>query len=218
MDNRIKIGDKLCIVMKSRTSGKERMSVSQLLEDCGGGEYIISTPISKGRLIPIRPGTEIKLIYYRKNGIFSFGAKVTERKGGRLPTMKVQALSAPQRTQRRDYYRLEAVLSVKVYYRPEPESSELAVMECVTLDISAGGLKLASDVNIEEDEHIICEINILDKVLSINGKVIRNLAVYNQEYEYELGVQFVGLNEKTRLELISFIFEEERKLKRKGLI
>jgi c-di-GMP-binding flagellar brake protein YcgR len=214
----IKIGEKLCIALAGKNAKDIGLPVSQLIENCGTGKFVIAMPILKGRLVPLHIGSEIKLVYYRKNGIYSFRAKITGRKGGRLPNLRIQALSPPNKNQRRDYFRLNMVLTTNVFYKPEPESQRLSNIKCVTLDISAGGLRLASNVEIKKDDYIICEINIMDKVLSINGRTVRSTAVYNEEYEYEIGVQFIGLHEKTRSELISFIFEEERKLKRKGLI
>jgi c-di-GMP-binding flagellar brake protein YcgR len=214
----IKIGEKLCIAIGGNNTKDIGSPVSQLIENCGNGEFVIAMPILKGRLVPLHIGTEIKIVYYRKNGIYSFRAKVTGRKGGRLPNLRIQAMSPPHKNQRRDYFRLNTVLTTNVFYKPQPESQHLADIKCVTLDISAGGLRLASNVEIKKDDYIICEINIMDKILSINGRVVRSTAVYNEEYEYEIGIQFIGLDEKTRLKLISFIFEEERKLKRKGLI
>lgn len=223
MDIPIKIGEKLDIVIKNKVSKGEGMPVSQVMESCGSNEFIVAMPICKGELIPLHIGEEIKLLYYRRNGIYSFWAKVVDRRKGKLPWMKIRALSEPQKTQRRDYYRLEMVFRVKVHYNPksetqQSENEQLVSMKCFTLDISAGGLRLASNIELQKDDLIVCEIALPDKTFSVNGKVIRSIAVYNLEYQFEIGVQFIGLDEKTRLWLINFIFEEERKLIRKGLI
>lgn len=210
-------GEKLHVIIRGKEQGKKRVMVSQVLEDAREGVLVIAMPIFKRRLVPIKTDRTIEIMFYRDNGVYEFEARVVGRSGGRIPNLKVQALTSVKKSQRRDYYRLNTVLPVKVSIS-NSEGEESVIIRCLTLDLSAGGMRLASDRDIEKDCIINCDMMLSNKPYSVKAKVVRSTAVYNQEYAFEIGVQFIELKEKVRCSIIGFIFEEQRKLKRKGLI
>jgi len=214
----VSVGEKLYIVLMDRNSKEKAMLVSQVMEELGDGLFVIAMPMIGGELEPIQIGKEVALVYYRENGVFEFRAKVIGRSEEKLPSLSIQALTPVKKSQRRNYYRLNTVLSVLIYYITPPENVSVQSFKCFIIDISAGGMRLASTVDIKKDSIILCKLELMDKPLSIKAKVIRNTAVNNQKYDYEIGTQFLDLDEKIRGEIIGFIFEKQRKLKRKGLI
>lgn len=216
MDIPVVTGEKLHVIIRGKGPGKQRIMVSQVLEDSRNGVLTIAMPIQRGRLVPIKQEKEVGIMFYRDNGVYEFEARVIGRSGGRIPSLKIQVLSPIKKSQRRDYYRLNTVLPVQVHISYSEE--DCIVVKCLTLDFSAGGMRLASDRNIEKDCIVTCYLVLSGKPLTVKAKVIRNTTVYSKEYAYEIGVQFVELNEKVRSGIIGFIFEEQRKLKRKGLI
>lgn len=210
-------GERLHIFLKGRRSDKRRIMTSQVLEDIKENVLTIATPMLGGRLIPIRDNRVINVLFYRSDGIYEFEAQVIGRSGGRIPSLKILALSPIQRNQRRDYFRLSTVRPVQVSIECN-SGEEPSVLEYLTLDLSAGGMKLTGRRDIEKGCIIYCEIVLADRPLKVKAKVQRNIAVYNKEYDYEIGIQFIELDEKVRSWIIGYIFEEQRKLKRKGLI
>lgn len=211
------IGEKLHIVLDNKEPGKQRFMVSQVLEKSHGGTLVIAMPILQGRLVPIRVNKIINIVFYRPNGVYEFKAQVAGRSKGKVPSIQIQALSPIKKTQRRNYFRLNTILPVQVSINCVP-GEECAVFNCLTLDISAGGMRLASNKDIDEGCTIGCDLVLAGKPLSVKAKVVRRSAVYNKEYAFEIGVQFIRLEEKVRCGIIAFIFEEQKKLKKKGLI
>ncbi len=212
------IGEKLDIILMSRNLKEKAVLVSQIMEDYGNGSFVIAMPMIRGRLVPLKTNKNIAIVYYRDNGIFEFMAKVIEKDGGRLPSIKVQALTPVKKSQRRNYYRLNTVVEVLVSNYAPQENKNFHRTKCLTLNISAGGMKLASDDEIEKGSIVLCEFRLTNKKHLIAAKVIRCKAVSDKKYAYEIGVQFLELDEKTRGEIAGYIFEQQRKLKRKGLI
>lgn len=213
----LNLGEKLHLYVLARDRKKGPIMVSQVMECPGDDIFIIAMPMMEGRLVPVHTNKEIRLAYYRENGVYEFTAKVLGRSGGRLPTLRVKALSEAIKSQRREYYRLNTVLPVNIVIAPNGEE-EPQVVKCLTLDISAGGMRLASGSGIKKDSLLTCELELSGKALAIKAKVIRSAAVYNEEYLYEIGVQFMELDEKMRKEIIGYIFEQQIKMIQKGLM
>ena len=217
MDIALNLGEKLHLYVLAGDRKRSPVMVSQVMECPGGNIFIIAMPMLEGRLVPVQTNKEVRLAYYRDNGVYEFTAKVLGRSGGKLPSLRVKALTEPVKSQRREYYRLNTVLPVNIVIEPRGEEGAQAV-KCLSLDISAGGMRLASGRGLKKDSLLTCEMELSGKAFKIKAKVIRSTAVYNEEYKYEIGVQFVELDEKVRKEIIGYIFEQQVKMIQKGLI
>ncbi len=216
MDIPVTIGEKL-LITKNKKSKKQYSMVSQVLGGCHGGILTIAMPMLRGKLVPLWPGGVIDILFYKENGIYEFKGRVISRSGGRIPSLKVRVIPPLKKSQRRDYYRLSTILPVLLHVDCSTENGKKTI-KCCTLDLSAGGMRLASDKDLEKGCIVFCSLVLEGKLFSIKAKVVRSNAVYNKEYNYEIGIQFLGLNEKMRSEIIGYIFKEQSKLKRKGLI
>ena len=212
------LGEKLHLYILTGERKRSPKMISQVMECPGDDTFIIAMPMLEGRLVPVQTDREIRLAYYRENGVYEFTERVVGRSGGKLPSLRVKALSGPVKSQRREYYRLNTVLPVNIVIEPEGEEDAPRVVKCLTLDISAGGMRLASGRGMKKDSPLTCELKLPGKVLTLKATVIRSTAVYNEEYSYEIGVQFVELDEKVRKEIIGYIFEQQIRMIQKGLM
>lgn len=213
----LNLGEKLHLYVLAGDRKRSPAMVSQVMECLGDDIFIIAMPMLEGRLVPIQTKKEIRLAYYRDNGVYEFTAKVLGRSGGKLPSLRIKALSEAVKSQRREYYRLNMVLPVDIVIVPKGEE-EPQLVKCLTLDISAGGMRVASGRSIKKDSRLTCEMELSGKAFKIKARVIRSTAVYNEEYSYEIGIQFEELDEKVRKEIIGYIFEQQIKMIQKGLI
>ena len=207
------IGQKLQIQTFDNYIDKNKILVSQLLEVKSKGECFIAIPIHDGNLVPIPVGAEI-LVYYNieTKGVFYFRAKVLERTRDRVPHLKVRQIDETQIIQRRNYYRLEVKLPVEIY-------NQNISVKGFTKDISGGGLKIILDKSIEESENLFTKIIIEDTELIIKCKLLKKFNNQSREASnYETGVQFLEIDEKTRNCIVSYIFKQQRILRLKGLI
>jgi c-di-GMP-binding flagellar brake protein YcgR len=139
-------------------------------------------------------------------------------------------MSDLKKFQRRQYFRLECTLDIE-YRRLEDsdvekikEDPELIrdIMEsepftsAIVLDISGGGVRFASEEKLEPDSNILVDLNIStesgQKVYGVMAKVLSSGRIINKDHMYEQRVEIAG---HTREAIIKFIFEQERRLRKK---
>jgi len=180
---------------------------------------LIASPIYEGKLYPIHVGTLIAVSFTKSNNFFEFTAKVIGRENkDNLAMLKIQAISSIIKIQRREFFRFEVNLPVN--YRVIESvnmKSNHEYMETVTRDLSGGGLCMRLKEPVEINKYLECELNLPDKIKFI-GKVVR-LTEYETlqgPYKYEIGVSFVRIDEAMREKVISYIFQEQRRLLKKG--
>lgn len=180
---------------------------------------LIASPIYEGKLYPIHVGTLIAVSFTKSNNFFEFTAKVIGRENkDNLAMLKIQAISSIINIQRREFFRFEVNLPVN--YRVIESvnmKSNHEYMETVTRDLSGGGLCMRLKEPVEINKYLECELNLPDKIKFI-GKVVR-LTEYETlqgPYKYEIGVSFVRIDEAMREKVISYIFQEQRRLLKKG--
>ncbi|MEW9124646.1 MAG: PilZ domain-containing protein [Thermotaleaceae bacterium] len=198
---------------------KNKQLISQVLDIVDDKHIFIAAPILNNVIVPIPIGSIIRIIYFKKNmGVFSFVAKVVGRKNIEdIYYLKIQRTGNIEKTQRRNFFRLDAVLKATINVLKGNEKEGMAI-EALIKDISGGGAKIISKVRLEPESIIHLKIHIERGVIIAEGKVIRCIPFKHEDYPYEIGVIFENLHESIRNEIISFIFEYQRKMRKKGLI
>lgn len=193
--------------------------ISQVLDIIDDEHMLVAAPIVNNVILPIPIGSSIRIIYFKKNtGVFSFVAKVVGRKNIEdIYYLKIQRTGSIEKTQRRNFFRLDAVLNVTVNVLKAKEKEGMSI-EALIKDISGGGAKIISKARLEPESIIQLKIEIEGGVIAAEGKIIRCIPFNHEDYPYEIGIIFENLHEKARNEIISFIFEYQRKMRKKGLI
>lgn len=179
----------------------------------------IASPIYEGKLYPIHNGTLIAVSFTKNKDFFEFTAKVIGRENrDNLAMLKIQAISSIIKIQRREFFRFEVNLPVKFRVIESVNMKcDQEYIETVTRDLSGGGLCMRLKEPIEIGKYLECELNLPDKIKFI-GKVVRFTQYERMQgaYKYEIGVSFVRIDEVMREKVISYIFQEQRRLLKKG--
>ncbi|AIS52509.1 putative glycosyltransferase [Thermoanaerobacter kivui] len=189
----------------------QTMYSSQVQDISKDGSILIDTPIYSGHLVPVRVGSIIQVIYFTKQGLFTFYAKVLNRFSGKLPLLEIMPISSVERLQRRQYFRLEKIIPFTYTIKDDEEGK---VYKGIIQDISGGGLRCKVDKKLEIGTVINCNFT-LNKEISVSGKVVRFEELL--EKGYEIGLCYIDIDEKMREKIISYIFEEQRKSRLKGI-
>ncbi|EGD52890.1 type IV pilus assembly PilZ [Thermoanaerobacter ethanolicus JW 200] len=189
----------------------QNMYSSQVQDISKNGTILIDTPVYSGHLVPVRIGSIVQIIYFTKQGLFTFYAKVLNRFSGKLALLEIMPISSVERLQRRQYFRLEKVIPFTYTISGGEEDK---VYKGLIQDISGGGLRCKVDKKLEVGTIINCVFT-LDQEITVSGKVVR----YEELLEkgYEIGLCYVDIDEKVREKIISYIFEEQRKSRQKGI-
>jgi c-di-GMP-binding flagellar brake protein YcgR len=93
-------------------------------------------------------------------------------------------------------------------------------MTTVSVNISGGGICLRIEEKIDIGRLVECVVDTdADRKISFIGKVVRcEKSEIESKYRYEAGIDYTRIEDKEREAVVRFIFEEQRKLRKKGLI
>lgn len=239
----IEVGNKIDIrivnqIENVKTTGEPpHIYKSQLLDFFENGDIEISMPSENGqiRLLPL--GLRYELVFYTKSGLYRGYGEVKERYKTDNRFMLRVALHTPlNKYQRREYYRLNCAMEAAFYIINKEiamlehtdeietalrESEEAAgeKMSAYVRDISGGGMRFVTDVELPEDSYILVYIRLGEKaqdaVYPIVGRVISSGKVEDvTPAKYEQRVEFILKDSRVREDIIRFIFKEERKARR----
>ncbi|MGB9679869.1 MAG: flagellar brake protein [Thermoanaerobacteraceae bacterium] len=192
--------------------GKSKVTYSSQIQDIAkDGTLLIDTPIYNGHIVPVRIGSIIQIIYFTKEGLYTFYAKVLNRFSGKLFLLQVEAISQVEKLQRRQYFRLERIIPFTFTIQNDPEDK---IYEGVIEDISGGGLRSRIRNKLSIGDILNCKFK-LDTEINVLSKVIRFEELEGKEYE--IGLCYMYVDNKTREKIISYIFQEQRKNRIKGI-
>lgn len=214
------IGDKVNV--KAMDKSNKHIYVSQITDICEDEIIEISFPIHKNKTIYFINGEKLILVIGKQDAVFEFQAVVVEKKYENIPIMRLKVVSEPIRIQRRNFYRLKIVKPVEYRIINNLKDSEEEMPkynEGVLLDISEGGLMFCTKKEMEESDLLELIIDIgINKGLKLKGIIVRKQYNADKSGLYEYGVRFSEINKKARNLLMKYIYEEQRKLLKKGML
>ncbi len=218
-------------------------SVDQLLKNEKGKKYttrvydILSDdrlelvmPMEKSKLILLPVDGEYDLCLYTKQGLFQCYARIYDRyKSNNVYVIALELTSNLRKHQRREYFRFGCMLELKVreLKAEEVQAAEngknlivpgLPLRRAIASDLSGGGMRFVTTEKYEEGSYVYSNFNLTSegttREYEVVSKVMTTLEVPNRPDEYEHRVQFANMDRDTREEIIRYIFEEERRIRR----
>ena len=192
-------------------------------------------PMEKSKLILLPVNAEYDLYFYTQAGLYQCFANVIDRyKSDNQFILLMELTSNLRKFQRREYYRLSCALEMSS--RPL-EKEELNIVEkgnnylvpglplkrSVIVDISGGGIRFIGDYAYEPDSLVCCKYNLVvdgnAKEYTLIAKVLMVRELEDRPGVFEHRAQYINIDTSEREEIIRFIFEEERKHRKreKGL-
>lgn len=192
----------------------------------------IIMPMEKTKLILLPVDSEYDMIVYQESGLYQCLVRIIDRyKSNNVFILVVELVSNLRKYQRREYYRFSCALEMCARNLQEEElqavennlpyalTPGLPLKQSIIVDISGGGLRFLSSQRYEPDNLLYITYHLLNnnerKFYEILGKVLAVKELENRKGTYEHRVQYYDMNSKTREEIIKYIFEEERKNRRK---
>ncbi len=213
----LKVGDNISIEIQKNDSSYLRLksNVQKIFSD---NKIAISTPILEGKLFPIQVGTKIYIIFNKKNtGKYYFMGEVIKRENmSRLSLLYINKIGKIRKLQRRSYYRLNIVLNVTLDIIEN--NSSIKTIDCITKDISGGGIRAICKEKIPVGSTVSCKIPLDNECITVLGEIIRSQKLNDSLINYDTAIKFYEFEENKRTKLIKFIFDKQSKLIKKGLI
>ncbi len=196
---------------------------------------MIYVPTSNGRHMFAPVETELELTFHMSRWIFRAEGIVTKtERQGSISLMYIVLSTGLTRVQRREYYRLEC--TIPMAYRVVDESviqaktnedaqlilqneSSAAVRGFGTiLDISGGGARIVSANSLEGVKYIQLTFKVLFKDVMTEMQVFADIirsSYLEDEKKYIHHMQFCYKEERTKENIIGYVFEEERRIRKK---
>lgn len=213
--------------------------VSQLDEIKGNDEVIIHMPMYQGKMVLLTAGTCYDLVFYTKNGLYQAVGHVMERyKEDNFFFLKIALLTPLKKYQRREYFRLGCMLDMEVYEIDREsalklDSSELELRICgdvetimteakaLIVDISGGGIRFIGDKRYEEEQSLVIHTLLSNETthqeLTVAISVVSSRRIDNDTSRFETRAEFLNVGEWLREEIIKYIFDEDRKIRKKDI-
>lgn len=235
----VSLGDKIELQAVGREGdkqmqrdGKKRIFYSTLHDFISEDTMEITMPMEDTKLILLPVDSEFDLVFYASSGLFQCFARIIDRyKSNNVYLLVVEMTSNLRRYQRREFYRFSCALAMGARNLEEEEiqaieasdtyslTPGLPLRQSVIVDISGGGLRFISTQEYAPESFLYISYNLLKdgetKKYEVVGKVLSAKAVENRPGTWEHRVQYYDMDSKTREEIIKYIFEEERKSRRK---
>lgn len=206
---------------------KKKVYTTQVLDVLSDDRLELDMPMEKSKLILLPVNAEYDLYFYTPSGLFQCFANVIDRyKTGNKFVLVLELTSNLRKFQRREYYRLGCALEMdsRPLEKEEVESVEhrdhylmpgLPLKRSVIVDISGGGIRFVGDYAYEPDSMICCRYNLVAEGVAKEYTLVAKVLVVRELEDrpglYEHRAQYVNINTMDREEIIRFIFEEERK-------
>lgn len=211
---------------------------SQLVQIINQYEMMITVPIFQGHLIPLEIGDIYLTQFYTASGFYQGKCViVSTSKDNNVALAKIKIITALEKYQRRQYFRMNCLIPVayaKLTERQQElyaaikmsknEERKKQLMETIKntglefrdgtmLDISGGGLRFNSFEKFEKDDVFIVIPDIPKLKNSIpffmaQIVLVRQIGFDNTQYENKM--KFIEITNEEREKVITYIFAEER--------
>jgi c-di-GMP-binding flagellar brake protein YcgR len=187
-------------------------------------------PMDQTKLVLLPVNGEYDIHFFTSKGLFQCFGKVTNRyKNGNLYLLEIELISNLQKYQRREYYRYSCMLPISFRILTDNERiaveskryilfDELPMNKSEIVDISGGGLRFLSKKAVETGDLIYAQYGLSDgkefkHVARVLG--VKKLEGGQNDGQFELRCQFVNILNGEREQIIRYIFEEERKKRKR---
>ncbi len=231
----VEVGSRVELQLVERfrnTSKDKKIYQSEVYDILTEDRLEITMPIEQTKLILLPVDSECDVVLYGKGGLYQCFARIVDRyKTNNVYILVLELVTNLRKYQRRDYYRYSCALEMCTRELEEAEliaieqNNEYKVLQGLPMqsgliiDLSGGGLRFLASEKYDAKSLVYCTFQLLVRGMSkkyeIVGKVLSVRRSDSRLGSYEHRVQYVGIDESTREEIIKYIFEEERKERRK---
>jgi len=213
-------------------TAKKKIYRSSVCEIISEDRLEIAMPMEKAKLLLLEVDGEYDVYFYTSTGLYQCFARVLDRyKTNNIYMVLMELTSNLRKQQRREYYRFSCALEMSAFELSEEEETEVLktgrvvngrrLNRSVIVDISGGGLRFVSEQKYEPESLVCCIYHLMIdrrlKEYNLVGKILSARELDNKPGFYEYRLQYVNINKEEREEIIRYIFQEERKNRKREL-
>lgn len=150
---------------------------ASVVQDITEREVHISLPRLRGNLLVLNPGDEVEVRFFDEHASFLFPARCVGRRLESIPLYRLVPAGEARRIQQRQYVRLKCLLEVS-YAQPPEGSRRPRFRRAYSLDISGGGMLLATEEELPVGQVLLLEFSLPlregAKKMELKGRVVRS--------------------------------------------
>lgn len=245
----IQIGNKIEMRLVSRSRIMEEAAqtyVSQFLQWEDTNVAVIAVPTHKGHLVPLHLDAVYELEFLTKNGLYRCKGKVLKRTktANNIAVAQVQLVSALEKFQRRQYYRMKCMMNMryavlseeqyelykeknrclsqeqKLLIEQKLEAQELVYEKAMVLDLSGGGVRFNSPMQQVPGTVVLLKLSfpeaVRKKVPYLLGRIISSVQIANKTPDiYDNRIEFTDITSVEQEQIITYIFKTEREKRKR---
>lgn len=189
----------------------EDIYISQI-EDFMESYIVISLPIKSGHYMKVVSGKILKIGFVSRDNYYYFFGEIKNIIWSAIPLLIILQLGRVEKIQRRDFYRLKSLIHTTI----KIEDRHITV---IGKDISGSGMLMVSRKRIKKDQIIEIQLDLKSfGVIELKGQAVRITYKKGIPFPYECGIKFIDMSETVRDRIIKYIFEEQRRIRQKGMV
>ena len=199
-------------------------------------------PVDNGRVVLFQLGMQFDFIVYTQNKtILKSAAIVRQRyRKGNMYFLAIELTNNLEKIQRRQFFRLPCTIDMSFYevrYDDKAESESefcksmyknhainsknMQIVKSVILDISGGGIRFSLRIPLEEGAYFMAQFSLAleegTQQFNIVCKVISCTPALDHTDRYFARSKFIFDRMTEREKIVRFVFEEERRIRRREM-
>ena len=197
----------------TRKGNKDYVYSSQVTEVKGDNITILG-PMKRGRFVYVPKGAEIKIGYTKLGrGTYYIDSVVSgnSNKGIYLLNLKITSDEVAQ--QDRSNFRVENRVPVELVYT---DGDGLITEKTETIDLSAGGARVYSNLELKKDDELMIIIGIDSGDISTKAKVVRKLPSNHIRFNNVFALSFEEISEQDEDFIVKHLFDLQRLMSSEG--
>ncbi len=230
----VRPGDRVDLEMMSvngESREEKKYHISKVYDVTDEGLVEVVMPMEQSRMILLSQGAEYEMFFYAGRGLYScIGEVIDRRNDDNVAVAVLEPVTELAKKQRREYFRYSCAIGMMGRQLPDweekiyLEQSKLDIMaepvdRGVIVDISGGGMRFVSQADYElgrlVHSRFVLDLKEGRRTYDAVIRVITAERMPNQPANREYRGQFLYMENGAREEIIRFIFEEERKTRKR---
>ena len=195
----------------------------------------LDMPTRAGKLLLLPQNVRYEFVFMTQSGIFKAEGTVIDRfKRGNFYLLKAKLTTKLEKHQRREYYRLNCLLPIVFEGIVDPlneidadnisdlikdDTYHRQTADGTIVDISGGGIRAVSPTQFHEVQYCLLHFDLQLEAEKLHLDLVAKLIActpVSDSNKYAYRFKFIFSETKTQERIIRYIFEEERRIRRKG--
>ena len=194
--------------------------------DMQDDKLYIYPPVDNKEALDFSSIKDFSITVFTKKYLLKYEAiYIGEHKEGRSFLNVIKTIGKPKKIQRREFFRIEhsIPISFKILEcgEPEEESNDIEdsnkTFKAYTHDLSASGMRFNSNTKFTIESIAEIHLKIGDNEISVTGVIVDRLKNNKTNSLYQYRIRFVKVNNKTKEEIIDYVWKEQQVIQTKKL-